>query len=67
MVQYRAINTDQCDDTVRPMTWFWDGTNTSVTISGLHAYTTYEVFVLANNSVGYSENSAIGVTFITGT
>ena len=65
-VQFRAINTDQCDNTVGPITWFWDGTDTSTIISGLQAYTTYEVVVVANNSVGYSESRASGVTYIAG-
>ena len=66
-VQYRMINKDQCDDTVGPLTWFWDGIDSFVTLTSLKPYTTYEVFVTSNNSLGYSETSAQGVTYITGT
>ena len=66
-VQYRTINKDQCNNTVGPMTWFWDGIDSFVTITSLKPYSTYEVFVTSNNSLGYSETSAQGVTYITGT
>ena len=65
-VQYRAIYTDQCDNTIGPRQWFGDGEDTSVTLTELQAYTTYEIFVLSNNSLGYGESNATGMTYITG-
>ena len=65
-VHYSKINSDQCLNTTDGIHWFWDGDDTFVTITGLDAYTTYEVFVQSNNSLGYGESSKEGVTDITG-
>ena len=65
-VLYRKTNSDQCWNTTERVRWFWDGVDTSVTLTGLDAYTTYEIVVLSNNSLGYGESNKEGVTDITG-
>ncbi|XP_072048335.1 uncharacterized protein [Amphiura filiformis] len=64
-VYYQLINRDQCDNQYVPMEHYWDGTETSVTINGLLAYSTYDVIVRANNSMGYGESTAMETTNIT--
>ncbi|XP_072048531.1 uncharacterized protein [Amphiura filiformis] len=65
-VYYQLVNRDQCDNQYVPMEQYWDGTETSVTISGLLAYSTYDVIVRADNNMGYGENTAVETTDITG-
>ncbi|XP_072048542.1 receptor-type tyrosine-protein phosphatase F-like [Amphiura filiformis] len=64
-VYYQLINRDQCDNQYVPMEQYWGGSETSIIIDGLLAYSTYDVIVRAINSMGYSESTAMDTTYIT--
>ena len=61
-VQYQLTNLEQCDKSGGNKTTFGTITGTSVMITGLEAFSTYDVFVLANNDAGYSEIGSSGST-----
>ena len=65
-VYYRLIHLEQCNPIPGFKTKYTKLTDTSVDIIGLHAYTTYTVFVRASNDVGYTETSTTAVTGING-
>ena len=60
------MNLEQCNPRQGSKTKYIDSTDTSIDIVGLHAYTTYMVFVQASNADGFTENSTSAVTGIIG-
>ena len=64
-VHYQLTNHDQCDSTGGSKTIVTGVTGSSVTITGLHAYSSYDVFVTATNTIGSSEKKASGMTAVT--
>ena len=65
-VEYQITNKDQCDDTIGDKTMFRVLPSTTITITGLHAYSTYTVFVSSNNHVGSNEDRETAMTAMTG-
>ncbi len=66
-VYYQLINRDQCENLQMPREHYWDGNDTSLTIIGLEPYSTYNVIVIAYNTLGEVETSETNKTYITGT
>ena len=66
-VQYKLTNFDQCDQQTRPEIPFWEGSDTSIVINGLEAFSTYEVSVFSINYLGYGGISKqFGITSVSG-
>ena len=65
-VQYKLTNFDQCDQQTGPEVPFWEGTDTSIEINGLEAFSTYEVSVLSINYLGDGLSKKLGMTSISG-
>ena len=61
-VDYQLTNRDQCDSTPGPNTPVTGVTGSPVTITGLHAYSSYDVFVTATNTIGSTEKKSSGRT-----
>ena len=61
-VQYQLTNLEQCDKSGGNKRTFQTITATSVIITGLEAFSTYDVLVLANNDAGHSEIGSSGRT-----
>ena len=65
-VHYQLTNRDQCDSTTGPKTKFLDTTGRNVTLTGLHAYSSYDVFVTTSFNIhGSTETSGSGMTAVT--
>ena len=64
-VHYQLTYRDQCDGTGGPKTPVTGITESPVTITGLHAYSSYDVFVTATNTFGSSEKKTSGITAVT--
>ena len=64
-VHYQLTNRDQCNSTIGPKTKFLDTTGTDVTITDLHAYSSYDVFVTSFNIHGSTETRGHGMTAVT--
>ncbi len=67
-VEYELINEDQCLEIIDPIRFNDnDTTETSTTITGLKAYSTYRVFITAENEAGKGLSEVIeGTTNETG-
>ena len=65
-VYYQLITLDQCNAIPGEKTKYRELTDTRVDIRGLHAYTTYKVYVRAGNAEGYTETSTSTITGIVG-
>ena len=63
-VSTMLTNLDQCDDTRGPKNTFSNITGTDIIITGLHPYSTYDVFIRAiNDEAGNGvETSGSGTT-----
>ena len=66
IIEYQITNLDQCDPTPGTKIRFGEFTDTTITLTGLHAYSTYTVFVSSNNSAGSTENNNPATTAQTG-
>ena len=64
-VHYQLTQRDQCASTGGPKTPVTGVTGSPITITGLHAYSSYDVFVTATNTIGFTENKASGMTAVT--
>ena len=64
-VHYQLTNRDQCDSTGGPKTPVTGVTGSPVTITRLHAYSSYDVFVTATNTIGSTEKKSSGRTAVT--
>ena len=62
VVEYQLINFDQCDDTSGPKIMVDTIEDTSITITELHPYSKYAVFVTAKNHLGGSETTVLATT-----
>ena len=61
-VHYQLTNRDQCNDTTGAKTKFGDTTDTTITVTGLYAYSSYDVFVTSINIDGSAETNGSGMT-----
>ena len=66
IIEYQITNLDQCDPTPGTKIMFGEFTDTAITITGMHAFSTYMVFVSSNNSAGSTENNNPATTAQTG-
>ncbi len=65
-VYYQLINRDQCENQQMPREHYWDGNDTTLTINGVEPFSTYNVIVIAYNSLGEVETYETNTTYITG-
>ena len=63
-VHYQLTNRDQCDDTTGTKTKFGNTTDTTITVTGLYAYSSYDVNVTSTNVDGSTETSGSGMTAV---